>query len=995
MALTVPQQWSGAAGHGLGTATGHPDLGVGTVPTPGNWLVATVAWRVIDGSAPSMSVGDPSRNLWHLLYSDTVTAHATHAGAQLQVQVWACPAARYEGWDQLRVHFAAHAISASDVGSVAVRVVEIAGMVNGFLAVDSVTLGTATAAGSLSIPVPAPAGGLNTFVMAAAAVDNDTLTVNVTGVGYTALGQVTAGAVDVKLAPAWQATTGATTASWSLATGTANWAGLAVAIRETGPVPAQPNPNWPAARLEIGFGSDMSTPLTAIRWTDQTSRLVEVKGTTTVRAPRGIPYEMGTAQSEPADLAIRNDDGAYTPRTAGSASASATGTTSTFKCLDANAVNINRSDFFRLRTSAGALKELAVFQVTSVASVAGTTTVTFKRADATGVALVATATGDVYEGIPVDLYIPYRYSMMWGGKWYPVTSGGLGELPQTWRNPAWGQVPAVGSDVLSTLTAANPTILAGEIMRRRPSAYWPLNDPSGSTSAQDASGSGAPALMQTRSKFGAGAAGAADFGVSTQRTDSGSPPITTTLLGDPGSAWGQSGLVAAELAKKGFALVGRGDDFPPISGGVTILGVMQLKSGADSNAVLNATVDPTMVALRNTDPGAGAEGSVLKLAISHAPATFLRPVLTVWDKTTHVATTSTVASQFVGSEWRAWAVTFDQTAWSVYSQSFYGPIDFGTCNLASSFSVINVGGEADQYAHARFWPGAHAHIAVFPRRLTSQEFENLGFGAMAAGRLMEETTSQRVIRKLGTAGWKGPRIISASDVNAAAEGDGEGTISDLAATTAEGDDGLMFADAAGQAQWRGHVTGYYQSVRATLGEDTAAGEIPYQPSARYGYDGTYLYGTVTVDNERVTNFATRTDTAHVADDPASRARYGPRTLSRSTRLKDPEDAWGLSRALLARYSSPRLRVGSVEIDAASYPAAWPFVLGVEIGDLVTVKRRPMGAPVISQTCRVLRITPDTGPGRARWTLELAAADTPVVVLGDPVKGSLGSNTIGW
>ncbi|MGH3369824.1 MAG: hypothetical protein ACRDPR_07465, partial [Nocardioidaceae bacterium] len=222
-----------------------------------------------------------------------------------------------------------------------------------------------------------------------------------------------------------------------------------------------------------------------------------------------------------------------------------------------------------------------------------------------------------------------------------------------------------------------------------------------------------------------------------------------------------------------------------------------------------------------------------------------------------------------------------------------------------------------------------------------------------------------------------------------------GTVADLTARIADDDDGLQFLDAAGQLQWRGHSVGYYQSVRAVLGEDEAAGEIPFQPGQRMGFDPTYLYNRVTIDNERITTWAAITSTRHVAADADSARRYTQRTHSRTARLNAPEDAYGLSHALLARYKTPRLRAGSVEINAASNPKVWRFCLSVEVGDLVTVKRRPMGAPMITQTCRVLRVTPDIGPGRATFTLDLATADDPVIVLGDPVTGVLGNGTIGW
>lgn len=982
MALSVPQQWTGAAG--------HADAGVATIPTPGNWLIACIGVHVVDGSAPSISVGDPSRNIWHLLHSETVTAHASHDAAQLQLQVWACPAAAFDGWDQLTVQVAAQAISAFDAGSVLIHVAEIAGMVNGYLTVDSVTIATATAAGSLSIPVPAPAGGANCLVVAAAAIDDTTKTINAPSGSYTDLTHIAIGPPDVEMAPAWRAATGATTPSWALASGTANWVGVAVAIRETGVGPVQPNPNWPALRLELGLGYDADTPLTAVRWTDQTDRLVDRNGNATVYAPRGIPYTLGKAQSEPIDLALRNDDGALTPREPGSATANAGGTTSIIKVPDAQADNIQVSDFFHLRDSGGELKELAVFQVTALVSTAGTTWVAFERADGTGFALAATASGDQYEGIAVDLLIPFRVTMAWDGKTYPVTAGSLGDLPQTWETSAWGRVNAGGIDVLGTLTTAVPTALAGEYLRRNPTRYWPLSDPSGSTGAVDVTGNG-DALVMTPSKYGVGADARAEFGVSTQSVDVGTTNLAS-MIGDPGTGWSQTGLTAAEVPKQGYALVGRGDDFPPITDGVTIVGWLLRQNTADGDAVLNSTVDPTVCIIRNTDPGAGFTGTVIKLSVDEV-ASFAS--VTTWNATTHTSTEVVATDNpLLVSVWRSWALTFNRTEWHCYVGG--EEVLSGSANLAAAFSLISIGGEADAYGHGRFTPALNTHIGMFDRMLTAQEIVAID-DCGSLGRMSLDTKSRMVTRKLNTVGWKGPRIVSASDVGPSPESTEGDTIAEYTASQAADDDGLQFADAAGQLQWRGHVVGYYQHVRATLGEDTANGEIPYLPGVKYDYDPTYLYNDVRVENSAIDGWSNPIDSIHTATDLASKAKYGPRSMSMSTRLRFAEDPWSLAQALLSRYNRPRLRVGGVVIDPASNPDAWEFCLSVEVGDLVTVNRRPMGAPMISQTCRVLRVVPDLGPGRATFALELEAAPAPapVIILGDPVMGAVDGRTIGW
>lgn len=1202
MALAIANQWTGAAN--------FSDLQVITTPTAGNWLIACVGWRMADGTMPALNLGDLSRNLWTLLASPTTLAYASHAGSLMQVEIWACPAATYEGWDSLRV-FASTNISALDTGSLMLNVAEVSGMVNGFLTVDSVTVGSASAATTFSIVVPAPAGAANCLVMGAALAATSAATITATGAGFTGLTQAADTAPDAKLQPQWRAATASVTPAWS-STAAVDWCGVAVAIRETGTVPPdsltpylvataaqasgvsasvsapvttavpagdsvavvlgssggadllsvadskgntyslvvsetggtprthiyqsaisvplttsdtitatfstsgnafnviaagcpggmdvetgtaghafgtstapsaattalsnsyelivagvsngngggtpswptgwtvlstqhtgstqwtsaayrtttgtgpvtasatvvsaawttvvaafRPRRTWPAVRYQVGFGYDMTTPLSAVQWTDQSSRFVDTTGAVVFSAGRGIPYELGQVNSEPADLKIRNDDGAYTPRDiAEAASANAAGTATTIKIADADATNIHVADFFRIKTSALVLKELTVFQVTGVASAAGTTTVTFARADGVaGGAQASTASGDVYAGIQIDTHIPWRKIDYWNGKWYPSAVGWFGSLPQTWSNPYWGVVPAVGIDPLATLTAGNPTAARGEILRRHPTHYWPLSDPGAGNSdsdnlgtAQDASGNGRPPLRQVLSKYGKGANNVADFGAATQDLDTGlNPPIPASLLGDSGSGWQQSGLTSAEMPTKGYALVGQSDDFPPISGGVTILGASAVPLAADLSAIQAAAFNGTMMILRNTDPAlAIGQGAIIKLSIDK---TTLRPSISVWDKDTHARTDTTpgAGAALVQQFWTVWMLTFNRTSWMLYCGGNFTPIATGSCDLVATFGEIDIGGEADEFFHGRFWNGIHTHIAVFDRQLTDEEYFNLST-AIVSGSVSQNTasevTSDRVVRKLDSVNWTGPRIVTPSDNAIGNEGDEPGSVVDLLSDIADYEDGLFFVDAAGQLQWRGHLAGYYQTVRQVLGEDTSAGEIPFQPGQEMPYDLTYLYNRVEVGNAGVTNLFSRVTRLFPAADPAPYAK-GLRTLPRATRLGATEDAFGLAWWLLSLYHTPQLRVTSVEIDCASYPAAWGFCLGAEIGDLITVKKRPLGAPAISLDCRIIQVKRNEGPGVARFTLALAAAAPPVLVLGDPAKAVLGNATIGF
>lgn len=967
MALTVVNQTTTFGGVG--------DFEVFVTPTPGNWLIAAVAWHSFDGMNPIMSVGDHCRNIWTLLYSTTTQAFVSHPTAQLWLQIWACPTIAYDGWPNLGVYLASMAGGADDSLTPVISIIEVSGF-TGALTVDSVTLATATSATSLSVTAPAPSGAANCLVLAAAAVDNSTPALSVTSAGWTALTPVLGHGPDTDLAPAWRASTTGQTASWST-TAAANWVGAVAAIRETGTVPAQPNPSWPAVQYQLGLGYDVSTPLSAVAWTDITPRVVEFD------TQRGIPYDLGVAQSAETNLKIRNKDGAFTPRAAATASATAAGTTTTIKVADASATGIYVSDYFNVKTSSGALKELTAFQVVSTASAGGTTTITFTPA-----AKVATATGDVYAGVAVDVNLPYRVLATWNGKTYPVATGYVERWPQTWEMRNYGYTTPVAVDTLATLTAANPTATRGEILRRSPHSYWPLSDASGAGLATNIGGSGTAQLVQSTSIYGVGADESADFGVTTQGIQK-SFAEKANLAGDSGSGWQQTGLTAAELVKLGYALVSPATSFPPISGGVTILGTF-FQSLADYQVVFNATIDPTVFIIRNTDPGAGiSQGSVLKLT-QHGASD--GPGVVVWDKGTHAATTTNLGSGVNGlsaEDFRVWAITFNQTSWTYVDGE--GHTQSGTCNLTDSFTSISIGGEADRFWNGRTTPGIYAHIAVFPRRLTAGEIKAIG-DTVTYGGLRSETTNRRIQRKLDTVNWRGARVLNVSSITMGLEAEG-GTVTDVANSVAADEDSLLFVDSAGQMQYRARGRVYVQSVRYVLGDRDDLGEIPYDPDVTYDFDSTFVYNEVDTSYPPLKSAPGATITS-VATDPVSAKRYSVRSLARATRLAAAGDTYNLAWWLLSRYAYPQLRVEQVVIDAASNPNAWPLCLGVEVGDLVTLNRRPLNAPMVSSSCRVLQIQHATEPGKWQTTLTLGPAQPPALITNDPVHGIVGTNTAG-
>ncbi|MDB5911101.1 MAG: hypothetical protein JWP34_5218 [Massilia sp.] len=953
-------------------------------PAAGSWLVAVVTLKVTDGSTPLICVADYARNVWSLVYSKTQQASARNSGAGLLTQVWVAPAVQWAGWPSLRVYTSCFPILSADVASSALNIFEIGGMGNGFLTVDSVTVGTATGATSMSLSVPAPAA--NCLMVAGSGTDNTTGSVSVTSAGWNVMTAFVNSGPAATMVPMWRESASAQTASWSSTVAT-NWAAVAVAIRATGVGPSQPNPNWPAVEFQVGLGWRVTDPISSVTWTTVPNRLLSFS------TQRGYQYELGSVQSSPTDLEIRNDDGVFTPTPNGSGTATANGTTTTLLVSSTDAATLAVGDFFRLKTSGGVLKETTVFQITQIGT-GGTTTVTFINADGSGGgALVSTATGDLYSPCPIDLYVPYRVMAAWNNVRYPVCTGWVERWPQTWRDPHWGSVPAVGIDTIATLTAADMTMVQGEILARRPQSYWPLSDAAGATQARNW-GTGSTPLVQTNAPAGMGANGAAQFGTSTQDRDNPGYPYTygisvkNSLMGDAGTGWSSGLMTATEYPTMGSALVGspgNNTTFPSITNGVTIMGYTYATAN-EFTAMTTGTVDPTRLIIRNSS-GTGAAATQLKLAIarqSGSAGTLGFTRITVWDKTTHATTSTDLTSTGNATDgaWEFWAISFNATNWtfytaigtSVFSQS-------GTCNLGPTFGLIDIGGESDSTSHGQFMNATHAHIAIFPRRLSAGEMTDLA-AASWNGKFTYAGTNDSIARRLAYVNWTGSRALTYTNYTNGTDTTPASTVAEKIAALADYEGGKLFSDATGTLQFRGREKAALQTVRAVLGDRPDLGEIPYEggDSLQLDYDPTFIYNQVSVTDAGVviSDLPAPSKTTYVVQDPVSIAQYGVRTLGKDVSFDDGgAHALGMANYYLTQYAYPRLRLATVMVSAAkasaTVPATWPFVLSVEVGDLVTFNRRPIGAPAISIKCIVLNVQHTVAPDQWDTTLTLGVA----------------------
>jgi len=201
-------------------------------------------------------------------------------------------------------------------------------------------------------------------------------------------------------------------------------------------------------------------------------------------------------------------------------------------------------------------------------------------------------------------------------------------------------------------------------------------------------------------------------------------------------------------------------------------------------------------------------------------------------------------------------------------------------------------------------------------------------------------------------------------------------------TTTE--NGVLFMNKTGQVQFIGRAASPSPSL-ATFGEQ----ELLYT-GLTFQFDDNLIFNDV-----RMTRLG---GVEQVASDAPSQVNYFMRTISFSNTLHVIDNnAQSMASYLLNRYKQPFLEVVGMQLDGTADPSnLWPQILGREIGDVITVRRRPPGGgQPIEQVSAIQGISmaysAQNNDWLAAWWLN-ATDQTRYWILGDPVMGLLGTTS---
>lgn len=189
---------------------------------------------------------------------------------------------------------------------------------------------------------------------------------------------------------------------------------------------------------------------------------------------------------------------------------------------------------------------------------------------------------------------------------------------------------------------------------------------------------------------------------------------------------------------------------------------------------------------------------------------------------------------------------------------------------------------------------------------------------------------------------------------------------------AQAERGVFFIDCDGNAVFQDRRARYGQTSAVTFTDGSqSSSRLPYQMDMQPEFDVERVFNEVIV---------TRTGgTAQTAVDEASRERFFRRTLPLTPPLTTDADAEQRAHYELHLRSAPQLEFTRLSLKPQAHTASWPYALGLELGDLVTVERTPDSTTAITaettvRDCFVEAIQHQASPGEWVTSFQLSPAD---------------------
>lgn len=284
--------------------------------------------------------------------------------------------------------------------------------------------------------------------------------------------------------------------------------------------------------------------------------------------------------------------------------------------------------------------------------------------------------------------------------------------------------------------------------------------------------------------------------------------------------------------------------------------------------------------------------------------------------------------------------------------------------------------------------GSIQHLSWWnDRALSPEELETLSAGSRA---YIGQPVHERIGYLLDQAGWPvDRRRISPSPTECERiTWEDSSNVLQEGRDVSQDDGGVFYADPDGNAVFESRRDRAYSTVSVDFDHDKGL-----------GVESGLVFETA---DEDIVNIA-KVDNAYgvkvTIEDETSVRWYGPQAESLSLRIMDDNEAVQAGYHRVNRYKDPFVRVTGVTFFPSShgYGHLWGPVLGLRFSDRIRLSGLPEAAPaeVMEFFVERVRHTVQRDGSRLLWVTSIDVSPTHVRegwILGDPVKGVLGSTT---
>jgi hypothetical protein len=569
----------------------------------------------------------------------------------------------------------------------------------------------------------------------------------------------------------------------------------------------------------------------------------------------------------------------------------------------------------------------------------------------------------------VKIFTQYRVRAVWNGATYPIMGAYVERWPQLW-DEEYGTSPMKAVDGLATLAATRlEGTLGAEILADEPQAYWPLDDGSLATTAANKSENSTDPLVATRSSNGGG---------------TGTFSADLDLQGEESTCWRQTRSISMDVG-----------DAPDAEYGTCLVGQLTLPQLADGILVetwakVSATdtgQDYGLIGLKASGFSSEAQRRVALLYMDSSSGTV---AVNVYSSAGAAQEFSSGVSGMNNDTWHHYVLHLTTTTIQLWIDGVQH-IDTTLPSVpASAIDRIYVGGLVDEFSNQNIAVGDFAHVAVF--ELATTDERRIAVRANSGLFGFPEKSGARMSRLLNYAGWTAGRSIDEGlSLLGAANTIANQTLLAAVQDVANWENGVVFVDASGNFRFIDRSTRFNQSTKWTFGEDEASGEIPYETDVQIDYDPKYVYNDV-----KITRSAGKTSSGNASArerDQDSIKQYFTRTLDKTSGVASISQCEAEVTWTLENYAQPRLRLARITIVPSANPDLWPVALGAEIGDRVTVKRRPFndGGDTISLDCYIEQIRHEVMPNR--WATVFSLSPVLLTTYPGETGWILGASTL--